>query len=308
MSIGSPRLSPARPPIDIDRLSQFLDSLTSYSVDLVQHLHSGQKLCHYTTLEGAIGIIGGGDLWLTHSRFSNDDEELSYGNRVVDEVLDELEREVPPTLPWLPRLRAQLGAARGDHVYICCFCEADNLLSQWRGYAENGGGVSIEFDPAGFTAFTGPDCAFGLMRLWKVFYEPGQQKKIIRDCINYSGRPLESDDDRVRHVVDAIQFFMPTFKKSDFREEQERRLIFTPRVAMNVKPSFRTRRGLLVPYYGLRELSPQSGSGGATLPIKHVTIGPSAHRAMNVESARMILESHGYSGVPVEASTTPYRG
>lgn len=48
----------------------FLNSLESYSSDLVQELRAGVKLCHYTTLDGAIGIVQGGDLWLSHLRFS----------------------------------------------------------------------------------------------------------------------------------------------------------------------------------------------------------------------------------------------
>src|SRR5688572_1799270 len=73
-SISAAVASP-RPPIDIAVLTGFLNSLESYSEELVQHLRSGQKLCHYTTLGGAIGIIESGDLWLTNSRYSNDDEE-----------------------------------------------------------------------------------------------------------------------------------------------------------------------------------------------------------------------------------------
>ena len=301
-----------RPPIDIGTLTQFLNSLESYSQDLVQHLRSGQTLCHYTSLEGAIGIIGGGDLWLTNSRYSNDDEELNYGNRLVDTVLDELEGETTanaPRLDWLRRLRSQLRDVRGDQVYVCCFCEKDNLLSQWRGYADNGGGVSIEFDPIGFTAVAGPDCAYGLMRLWKVFYEREQQRKIIRDCVDYPYWPVAGEDDRIRFVVDALQFFMPTFKNGDFREEQERRLIFTPYPATSPKPKFRTRRSLLVPYFSLRELSNPAGYvSGFKLPIKGVLIGPGLHRALNVESTRMLLAKHDYLDVPVQASTTPYRG
>ena len=142
--------------------------------------------------EGAIGIISGGDLWLTNSRYSNDDEELNCGHRLVDSVLDELQKEAAADasrLNWLRKLRVRIRAARGDQVYVCCFCERDNLLSQWRGYAENGGGVSLEFDPHGFTTVTGPDSAHGLMRLWKVFYDRGQQQKIIRDCVEYHTGP-----------------------------------------------------------------------------------------------------------------------
>lgn len=238
---------------------------------------------------------------------------MSYGHRLVDTVLDELEGEAQANAPrfeWLRRLRAQLRVARGDQVYVCCFCEKDNLLSQWRGYAENGGGVSVEFDPNGFTAVAGPDCGHGLMRLWKVFYDREQQRKILRDCIDYHGWSVAGEDDRIRLVVDALQFFMPTFKNGDFREEQERRLIFTPYPAALPKPKFRTKRGLLVPYFSLRELAEPAVVGvlGFKLPIKGILIGPSLHKELNVESMKMMLAKHGYLDVPVRASATPYRG
>jgi hypothetical protein len=113
----------------------------------------------------------------------------------------------------------------------------------------------------------------------------------------------------IRFVVDALQFFMPTFKNGDFREEQERRLIFTPYPGALPKPKFRTRRGLLVPYFSLQELSqPVGGEPAFKLPIKGVLIGPGLHRALNVESAKMMLAKHEYPDVVVKASTTPYRG
>lgn len=299
-----------RAPIDIDVLTRFLISLQSLSQDLVQHLGAGQKLCHYTGIDGAIGIIGGGDLWLTNSRYSNDDEELDYGHGLVDSVLEQLLTEPASDsarLRWLRKLRDKVQAARGDQVYVCCFCETDDLLSQWRGYAENGGGFSIEFDPAGFTAMAGPDCSQGLMRLWKVFYDPHQQQEIVRACINYPYWPPVGEDEQIRFVVDALQFFMPTFKNAAFREEQERRLIFTPDQRTTTSPSFRRRGGVLVPYFSLRELSSRPGRD-LKLSIKGLLVGPGPRRLLNVESARLMLAKHGHQDVPVRASTTPYRG
>ena len=296
--------------INIDVLTGFLDSMQSYSSDLIQHLRSGQTLCHYTSLEGAIGIIGGNDLWLTNTRFSNDDEELRHGHRLVDEVLDEFEKAAPDQVrrDSLSDLRKAVTTARGEEVYVCCFCEKDNLLSQWRGYAENGGGVSIEFDAAGFAVVGGPDSPHGLMRLWKVFYKRDQQREIIRKCVDYPYWPGASDADHIPYIVDAIQFFMPTFKNGDFSDEQERRLIFTPRANSPIKQRFRTHRGLLVPYFSLKELSLPGAFAGDMLPIKGVSVGPGLYRALNVESARMLLAKSGYLTVPVQASTTPYRG
>jgi hypothetical protein len=308
-SFISSAVPPAREPIDIGVLTGFLNSLESYSQELVQHLRSGQKLCHYTTLGGAIGIIESGDLWLTNSRYSNDDEELRYGQELVEEVIGELEAastKARARLDWLKRLREAIVVAKSDQIYICCFCERDNLLSQWRGYADNGGGLSFEFDPVGFTDITGRDCPHGLMRLWKVFYDRDQQRQILKKCIDYPYWPSQTDGDRIRFVVDALQFFMPTFKNADFREEQERRLIFTPYPAMAVLPRFRTRGGLLVPYFSLRDVA-GPGATDFHLPISSVLVGPSLHRTLNVESTRLLLQKHQYQAVPVDASTTPYR-
>ncbi len=297
--------------IDIPTLTGFLDSLQSYSADLVQHLKSGQGLCHYTTLEGAIGIVTGNDLRLTHSRYSNDNEEMSYGQRLVDEVLEELKGAASADaakLEWLGKVQTQVLAAREEEeVYICCFCESGNLLSQWRGYADNGGGVSIQFDSAGFEQVCGFGNPHGLMRLWKVFYSRTQQCQIIRACIEYPYWPVQGDA-AIPFIVDALQFFVPTFKDSGFSEEKERRLIFTPGEATTLKPWFRQRRGMLTPYFSLRELSNSAvAPGGIAMPIRQVQVGPGPHKALNVDSLRMMLDAHGHTDAEVIASPIPYR-
>ena len=131
--------------MDYSVLTGFLNSLESYSSDLVQELRGGAKLCHYTTLEGALGIIRSGDLWLSHLRYSNDDEEFLYGLRLVDEELEALAGRSAADAGRVALIRAVqalVDQQRDQPIYICCFCEHDNLLSQWRGYADNGGGVS----------------------------------------------------------------------------------------------------------------------------------------------------------------------
>jgi hypothetical protein len=298
-------------PMDIGVLTQFLYSLHSYNQDLVQYLGDGQKLCHYTTLEGAVGIIGGNDLWLTNSRFSNDNQELNHGYDLVDQILEEMRRSAVADVTRSERLQslaAPIAVRRSDQVYVCCFCEQNDLLSQWRGYAESGGGVAIEFDPMGFTANTGLDSPHGLMRLWKVFYNPAQQRAIIRACIEYAW-PCLNDVDRIRHIVDALQFFMPTFKNNSFSEEQERRLIFTPYPLAFPKPKFRIRRGLVVPYFSLQELSGAAGMPDPNfrLPIKSILIGPSQRQSLNAQGVRLMLDANGYQHVSVSVSEIPFR-
>jgi hypothetical protein len=139
------RATDSRTQMDVGVLAEFLNTLGSLNTDLILRLHSGQKLCHYTSLEGAIGIITAGDLHLTNLRYSNDDEEMNYGRRLIDEVIGDLEKEATADAPrteFLAKLRARLESARDAQVYICCFCQKENLLSQWRGYADNGGALA----------------------------------------------------------------------------------------------------------------------------------------------------------------------
>jgi hypothetical protein len=299
----------ATPPDVITVLTAFLNSLHSSSRDLMQTLESGRFLHHYTTLDGAVSILSGGDLWLSNARFSNDDEEVRYGHRIVTEVIDGMMKKAgkPAARGELAEVRARVDAAIGDQAYICCFCEKDNLLSQWRGYADNGGGVSVEIDPVGLSRITGHYCAHGLMRLWKVFYSPELQRKIIRHCIEYRHWPGGAE--RIRFITDAIKFFLPTFKNADFSEEQERRLIFTPDPKSPVQPKFRARRGLLVPYYRLQDLCPRNpdGTPAFRVPVTGLTIGPAPHRALNVESMSQLVQALPPPAIAVRASTTPYR-
>ena len=113
--------------------------------------------------------------------------------------------------------------------------------------------------------------------------------------------------DRVESAVATLQFFVPTFKNSSFKEEAEWRLIFTPGARCQVRPRFRTARGLLVPFYELAELV-NSFTTPLPLGIKSICIGPGPYTDVNANSARMLLDSYGFGDAKVIRSDIPYRG
>jgi hypothetical protein len=306
-------MSTSEPFVDISALSIFLESIGSHNVDLIftpqNKLKQGTLLLyHYTDLTGLLGILKNHDLWLTHSRYSNDAEEMVHGTAVVGNEIDKaLSAHVHDT-NYLQEL-AQL-ASDQEGVYICCFCERDNLLSQWRGYGANGSGVSLQFAPKEFADVSGPDNAHGLVRFWKVFYNYDTQADIIKRAIeHYSPQNQlnagQCPADLARKAADAVRFFIPTFKNADFQEEDEWRLIFTPAPGIQVRPKFRVSRNMLVPYYGLRDLITEGVL--PLLPLRQVCLGPSVHKELNSESVKVLLEAAGYAGVAVIVSNTSYR-
>lgn len=240
---------------------------------------------------------------------------MAHGQRVASEAIDAALIQAAgdaPRVDYLTQLRALIDKPSAEGVYICCFCQKDNLLSQWRGYGANGAGVSLQFDSGGFSYWTGADCAHGLMRFWKVFYKAETQRKIIDAAIQFAWNPAPPPAQAAQRAADAIQFFIPTFKNADFEEEAEWRLIFTPNAQCPVLPQFRVRGTMLVPYFRLRDLVaspvPPATVASSKLPVGHVTVGPSTSKLLNVVSVRMLLDRYGYPTVPVEASKTSFRG
>jgi hypothetical protein len=299
--------------MDIDALDRFLNAVGSDSPNLIFYPGTLQAVYHYTDLNGLQGIVTNHDLWLTHSRYSNDDEELTHGFRIARETIEGMRSEASDRKRkyYLNRVADLFKVPSAEGAYICCFCEKNDLLSQWRSYSANGTGVSIGFNPMDFSYITGIDSPrSGLVRLWKVIYDRERQKSLVRNIIDFAysdqSKPSMSLGKRAAQAADAIDFFIPTFKNQDFAEEQEIRLIFTPLPSASAKPQFRVSRGMLVPYYSLRELDGRTSP--RTLPINSVRVGPSVNKTLNLESARMLLIKAGYNSVTVDGSATPYRG
>lgn len=307
----SPTPDPAtavpRGSIDMAALNLFLSTVGS-AVGPEMILSPGKDLFHYSDLNGLLGIVQNGDLWLTNSRYSNDEDEMAHGQRLAAEAIADSLTQAQgdaPRIQYLEQLKDLLGKPSVEGVYICCFCQNDDLLSQWRGYGAYGAGVSIQFDSAALSPWTGVDSPHGLSRFWQVFYKPETQRKIVDTAILFSWDLTVPPQQCAQRAADAIQFFIPTFKNAGFKEEKEWRLIFTPNPQCALDRQFRVRGDLLVPYFRLRDLA-ASAVAPAKLPIDHVTVGPSKVKALNVASVRMLLDRYGYSSVKAEPSTIPF--
>jgi len=311
-----PTTSGTRPERDFAWLSEYLESARSYHADFVRQVSrvsSGSLLFHYTNFDGLRGIATGHDFWLTHALYCNDEAEITLGIKVA---LDQIQflKTVPGAPPartaYLEALEKSLAEPPREGVYICCFCEKGDDLSQWRAYGADGNGVSIQIDPNAFVDYAG-NHPFGFLAIWNVFYPPERQQEIMRTALErtYEKFAALSPEDIARKAKDVIDFFVPTFKHHGFDGENEWRMIFVPAPDSPVKPRYRAKRDMLVPYYSLKDLIVSQGwvAGDAwRLPIRQVCIGPTRHRELNRACAQSLLADNGYP-FPTIASDTPYR-
>jgi hypothetical protein len=297
-------------------------------------------LFHYTSAEGLKGIIEKNELWATSAYYLNDSTEITYGYALLKEVLDD----------WMAEnLRDEnslsLGIARDfqrsfgvdllnmgivQPIYLACFCEEDNLLSQWRTYGQSGG-YSLGFRLPAPELFTGqgfkPEPNTFTSKWVKVDYDRNEQ---VRKCRALLDPLLAIFDDREtaqamatigahpllgyavlrRIIVDILMEEIVGFKNPAFEIEQEWRVVVRQREltkqgtddgGKTLTPvHFRSSKGMLVPYVKIIPTDPAK-----KLPIACVRSGPTLDKNKAGMAVCMMLEANGFPSVPVEGSHIP---
>lgn len=304
----------------------------------------GSTLFHYTTADGLKGIVEKNELWATSAYYLNDTAEIIYGYGVLAEVLKD----------WisscgLPERSLSLGVAKQlqdgfgnqlfnrniiNPIYLACFCEDGNLLSQWRAYGQSGG-YSI-----GFRAFgEGPvlcmkpePCVY-TARWVKVEYERTIQMQRCRTILDSLLPILEEQE--LTSAIREIDTLSPldfqgifsaiseilveeivAFKSKAFEVEKEWRIVVRSREMFKqgtddgglapLPIHFRSDRGLLIPYI---KLIPSGGKDFPSahvykgqLPIYSVRSGPTRDQTIAMMATRMLLDKHGYGAARVNGA------
>jgi hypothetical protein len=313
---------------------------------------SHQSLCHYTSAAGLEGIIREQKLRATNIGFLNDSEERTgYFKRRLPHVLLEPVRESMLELLKTPEGAAAIAEEGGrelaeekllkhlcevfqqqheelDEPFVTSFCVSDaqhpndGLLSQWRGYGDNGAYAIV----------------FNTRRIEDLMLAESQHcyQSLFLSDVEYadpSGRGEPRYPETKRYEADiksAVKMYIATrasdsfepmftamsalpclFKHHGFREEGEVRIVAIPMhdqfyETENTKPrktiSFRTNNGLLVPYLNLFD-----GESKSKLPIERVIVGPSADSTRRKKSVEMLLKRYGVEA-SVVVSGIPYLG
>lgn len=118
--------------------------------------------------------------------------------------------------------------------YCVCFSQEQDLLSQWRGYADNGKGVAIGFDQRFFSQFTN----YCQIKYYPIMYD---KKELCEKLKNYfysqlvkarnsaGGTPSDIEYERIMFGFFSSMVYNAIFCKDDsFSEEKEHRLVFYP--------------------------------------------------------------------------------
>jgi hypothetical protein len=139
-------------PVPTPRL-RFVEA-TSTSITVTAEPPS-PRLYHYTSGRGLKGIFENHELWATHIYYLNDHSEYVGTFDTVKSLLPR-RTVIQDLLPSVPHLHEAVmglqpyerGPGRLPCIFVTCFSEEWDDLSQWRGYTKSGDGYALGFDRA----------------------------------------------------------------------------------------------------------------------------------------------------------------
>jgi hypothetical protein len=299
-------------------------------------------LHHYTTADGLKGIIEKNELWATSAYFLNDSSEITYGYGLLKEVLDNWLAKNPR-----PEDSVTLGVTRGLRqffgedllnrnlirpIFLACFCEDDNLLSQWRAYGQSGG-YSLGFRVPPNIVFAGegfkPEPNTYTSKWVRVEYDRNEQAKkcttilaamlaifddpnTARAISTVADHPLVGYSKIFNAIADILLEEIVSFKNEAFKVEKEWRVVVRQRELTKqgtddggktpLSIHFRTSQGMLVPYVKLIPSDPAK-----KLPIDCVRSGPTLDKTTAGMAVSMMFARNGFSGIRVQGSDISVR-
>lgn len=261
-----------------------------------------ERLYHYSTFAGLLGIVGSKTLWASDIRYMNDSAELKH---TADLIRKEITKRIDAGhhkpdlltqfLDWVTHR-----ITNGHMLFAASFRSNGNLLSQWRGYSRVGKGVSLGFNPE-YILRCAKQHSF---QIGKCVYDCDAQERLISQVID----SIEDLSEKIPPTLDeqgkeGIRSYHTIFqmiesdllriaailKHPSFREEEEWRVV-SPVITNYVDASvlFREGTSMLVPYIEFNLLD----EGHVPIALEHLFLGPTPNITISMNSLTMFLSKN----------------
>lgn len=284
-------------------------------------------LYHYCSTESFYKIISNKEIWLTSLSLSNDYME----GQLVKHLLGEMAQKDGLNEEHIKNL--QRAAANINKVIDglgFCLSEKKDLLSQWRGYANDAFGVAIGFSKEYLELLDNyyRDGSVSGFTLNRVIYEPTEQEQEIKPIyekikedinkgafkrFSYSGLLSSRSDEEIEKenneiikqendlYMNMLLFISKLFllKSKAFEEEFEWRLISIFSKVTDDICSFCASIDKIKPYRAFELVKLE------TEPIDEIVLGPKNNTPKYVVES--FLKRFGFNNVKVSYSKASYR-
>lgn len=190
---------------------------------------------YYCSINTFLNIIKNREIYLSDPLKMNDSSEIKwYLNKLNEEqenrtnsIFDEMKKRSGLEFSF-KELSDTLDLYGQNSIYISCFSEEPDLLSQWRAYADDGRGVAIGFILENLVEYDN----FLLEKIIypnEVVYDSLENDvEVVSDQIGtvISEGKITSNDEMIRLFIHELVPVLAKYKNPAFQEEKELRLIY----------------------------------------------------------------------------------
>ena len=319
--LPEPPVEPIRPLVEEARWSsapmaeQLLhDSQAFYADWSALHASPPYAIYHYTDAAGLTDILESGLLRASDLLYLNGSREMRYTYRLIREQLRTRWSAADPVLgEFCVQAETALDPRNWDrNLFLACFCEDGDALTQWRAHSREGGYAlglrTIALDSVGVRNHRAA--------LRRVIYSVDRQKALIERMLDRATNvarqvavqpAAEQDAASVtlfEFLADHALELAACFKAPAFQQEAEWRLAvaldtsFAGEGTWQVK--FNVEAGHPVAYVEL-DISPKAGSSKS--PVAEVVCGTLDRGTLAARSIGLLLKSRGNASARVRSST-----
>jgi hypothetical protein len=262
-------------------------------------------LFHYSDLNSSHSMLLKNSVWFSYVRHSNDTQEFSAG---IDMIIQELKND--KTLEPFIHVEGVIEFLEKDKrnpeikPLIFCVSEKSDQLSQWRGYANFGKGLSLGFKADSFRSH---DNCF----LRKVVYDAECFKVNIRKILDeyvtimtgFNKEGLLKDDskdlraDIISSVIQTFYTAALTYKNKKFSEEKEWRWIMIPNPLRDTLQTRVKSNEKIVIY---REAIFQKDS------LRKIVFGPIASKNSETKDSIKVIKNQSSYDFDIRRSKIPF--
>lgn len=182
------------------------------AVSLLNNLAGSHKtpniIYHYCTVESFFNIINSQQIYLSTTKYMNDYKESKH----LTARLSNIENQKRTIKNYLIRSVRAVIKGFNREAYVTCFSQHQDLLSQWKFYANDGTGIAIGFD----SKFLNPLNNFcNNFILNKIKYEVEEQDRLLLEInkhyydLDNPIKPMPIED------IHKISFDRLTFLRSE---------------------------------------------------------------------------------------------
>lgn len=266
-------------------------------------------LHHYTSGDGVLGIVESDSIWSTRIQYMNDSKEFSHAIELANQRLRKMEQTSNDDLikQFCKIVQGHLQSSSALTLYVACFSEIEDSLSQWRGYCPPSFGYSLGFNGDRLKSI-GAEQGFDLR---KCIYDRTEQEGLVQEwaenSINLLADNYAGEDDiaefcclKIGILLQNFITFAPFLKHPSFKEENEWRLVSTV-PTNNPRTKLRPGKSMLIPYVPIK-----LNLANDKELLWNARIGPTPHIELAMNSATLLFNKvHFKNGIG--PTSIPYR-